>query len=225
MVYQPIVSWSRREVVAHEALLRTGEAPDHCPAGLFGSARRLGIAGRLGHRVRSSIAQSIPQLPPSATVFVNIEREDLATEALLLPDDPLARFAERIVLEVNEGGQRGDSTGLGEYFEPLRELGYRIALDDLGAGQNGFAAFAEDEFDVAKIDMSLVRGVAESRTKQRVVQFIYELCASEGVLCITEGVETAAELEVLVRLGGDVFQGYLFGRPACVDTPQVRGAG
>ena len=97
-----------------------------------------------------------------------------------------------------------------------------MAIDDLGAGHNGLAAFAEARFDIAKIDMSLVRGIRTSTMKQRMVQFIYELCASQDVLCVTEGVEREDELEMLVQLGGDIFQGFLFGRPGCVEAPPAQ---
>jgi EAL domain-containing protein (putative c-di-GMP-specific phosphodiesterase class I) len=96
----------------------------------------------------------------------------------------------------------------------LRELGYRIALDDIGAGYAGLSSFELLEPDVVKLDMSLIRDVHRSQTKQKLISSILALCTDPDRLVVAEGVETMEELEELLKLGCDVFQGYLFARPA-----------
>src|SRR5262249_2875296 len=96
----------------------------------------------------------------------------------------------------------------------LRRAGFRIAVDDLGAGYAGLASFAQLEPDVVKIDMSLVRGIHLNPTKRRGGRPPVPLCSARRVLMVVEGVETAAERDTLVELGCDLLQGYLFARPA-----------
>ena len=104
----------------------------------------------------------------------------------------------------------------------LRALGYRIAIDDLGAGYAGLTSFAQLEPEVVKVDMSLVRGIDSSAVKQKLVRSIIALCTELGIHLIAEGIETPAERDTLVTLGGDLCQGYLFARPdRGFPTPKV----
>ena len=96
----------------------------------------------------------------------------------------------------------------------LRELGFRIAIDDIGAGYSGLTSFVTLEPDLLKLDMSLVRDVHDSPIKQRLVTAMVDLCADLGTPLVAEGVETIEERDCLVGLGCDIFQGYLFAKPA-----------
>ena len=95
----------------------------------------------------------------------------------------------------------------------LRALGYRIAIDDLGAGYAGLTSFAQLEPEVVKVDMSLVRGIDRSPVKQKLVRSIIALCTELGIQLVAEGIETPAERDALIALGGDLCQGYLFAKP------------
>ncbi len=95
----------------------------------------------------------------------------------------------------------------------LRSLGYRIAVDDLGAGYAGLSSFAALEPDVVKLDISLVRDVDREPVKRKLVGSLAALCRDLRVTVLAEGVETAGERDVLVELGCEWLQGYLFGRP------------
>src|SRR3954468_21607980 len=95
----------------------------------------------------------------------------------------------------------------------LRAMGYRIAIDDLGACYAGLTSFAQLEPEVVKVDMSLVRGIDRSAVKQKLVRSIIALCTELGIHLIAEGIETPEERDMLVALGGDLCQGYLFAKP------------
>ncbi|HMC94217.1 MAG TPA: EAL domain-containing protein, partial [Polyangia bacterium] len=97
--------------------------------------------------------------------------------------------------------------------ERLRAIGYRIAVDDLGAGYTGLSSFAALEPDVVKADMSLVRGIESSAVKRKVVSAIAALSVDLGIKLVAEGIETPAERDCIVSLGADALQGYLFARP------------
>jgi len=117
------------------------------------------------------------------------------------------------VLEVTERAPLEKIRDVTARVAQLRSLGYRIAIDDLGAGYAGLTSFAHLEPEVVKVDMSLIRGIDSSPMKQKLLGSIVALCRDLGIEMIAEGIETPAERDALVRLGGDLCQGYLFARP------------
>jgi len=92
-------------------------------------------------------------------------------------------------------------------------MGYRIAIDDMGAGHAGLSTFARLEPDMVKLDMGLTRAIDSRPTKQKVVRTLTSLCHELGMLVITEGVETPGERDCVVDAGCDALQGFLFGHP------------
>jgi EAL domain-containing protein (putative c-di-GMP-specific phosphodiesterase class I) len=92
-------------------------------------------------------------------------------------------------------------------------VGFRIAVDDLGAGYAGLTSFALLEPEIVKLDMSLVRAVHRSQTKQKVIRSMASLCRDMGMLVVAEGVETVEERDTLLDLGCDLLQGFLLARP------------
>jgi len=147
-------------------------------------------------------------------MFVNICPADLVDEALCGGTDALTPFASRVVLEVTERAALDQIDGLLAAVAKLRALGYRIALDDLGAGYAGLSSVALLEPEIVKVDMSLVRGIHLSATKQKLFRAFTTLCRDLGTEIVAEGVELAEERDCLNELGGDLYQGYLFARPA-----------
>jgi EAL domain-containing protein (putative c-di-GMP-specific phosphodiesterase class I) len=95
----------------------------------------------------------------------------------------------------------------------LREMGFRIAIDDIGAGYAGLTSFAMLEPEVVKLDMALVRDVHKTGTKQKLVRSLVHLCEDLGIQLIAEGVENGEERDALLSLGCNLFQGYHFARP------------
>ena len=211
MAFQPIVSWSQRRVYGYEALLRTTEPTLPNPGAVMDAARRLGRLVELGRAIRERTA-GVP-LPDGATLFVNLLPIDLNDDDLYLPGSPLARMAKRVVLEITERTTLEDVKDLTGRVAELRRLGFRIAIDDLGAGYAGLGTFSQLEPEVVKLDMSLVRDVHELPVKQRIIRSMRELCAELGIMVVMEGIETALERDALLGLGADLLQGYLFARP------------
>src|SRR5882724_5992874 len=210
---QPILSWRTRSVFAYEALLRTDEPTLKSPLDFVEAAERLGRAQELGRRVRKEIADQLIHLPTQAKVFVNLHPLDLSDEELASKDGALTPYAHGVVLEVTERATLDGIQGLGAKVRHLRDMGFRIALDDLGAGYAGLSSFALLEPEVVKVDMSLVRGIHQSPTKQKLFRSFANLCQELNTELIAEGVEVAEERDCLNALGGDLYQGYLFARP------------
>jgi EAL domain-containing protein (putative c-di-GMP-specific phosphodiesterase class I) len=211
IAYQPIVS-TEGEIVAYEALMRTEEPALPNPAAMLDAAERLDQINTLGRAVRTRVVEPM-EAAPHELLFVNIHPIELADEPSWEADTPLGRMASRVVLEVTERASLEGVKDLRARIARLRSIGYRIAIDDLGAGYAGLNSFACLEPDFVKLDISLVRGVDRSKTKQRVIQSMTSLCRDLGMGVVAEGIETATERDCLIELGCNYLQGYYFARP------------
>lgn len=213
MAYQPIVRWPGRTVFAFEALLRSTEPSLRSPPDLLDAAERLGRLHDLGRRIRDLVARSAPSAPADALLFVNLHAADLNDAELLAPSSPLSTIATRVVLEVTERSSLDGVLDLPTKVSALRSLGFRIAVDDLGAGYAGLSSFSQLEPEFVKLDMSLVRGMDASPRKRSVVRAMAQLCSKElGIQVISEGVEPL-ERDALAEEGCELLQGYLFAKP------------
>ena len=221
MAYQPIVSCSKRSVIGYEALMRTNEDSLPFPGAVLRAAERLDRCEDVGRTVRRLVAENLTTLEKPLTTFVNLHVEDLRDESLYSRDAPLNHHAQHIVLEVTERSALDEIGDAGACVRRLRDLGFRIAVDDLGAGYSSLTSLAQLQPDVVKLDMSLIRDIHKEPIKQKLVGTFATLSKDMGILLIAEGVETADERDMLLGLGCDVLQGYLFARPAKA-FPQVQ---
>jgi EAL domain-containing protein (putative c-di-GMP-specific phosphodiesterase class I) len=215
VAYQPIVQWSDHSVFGYEALLRSSDGDLSTPGKLLDAAERLGRVQELGSRMREAIAQTAREAPAGALLFANLHALDLTSDDLYSLHSPLAALAERVVLEVTERTALYRVDHLRERIEKLRDLGFRIAVDDLGASHAGLSSFAQLGPDMVKLDISLVRNVETSASKANLIKSMITLCTQElGMRVVCEGVESEAQRDTLQGLGADLLQGYLFGMPA-----------
>jgi EAL domain-containing protein (putative c-di-GMP-specific phosphodiesterase class I) len=213
MAFQPIVRAADGSVFAQEALMRSNEPALPHPGAVLEAAERTGRLHDVGQRVRTQVEDAMGTAPDDWSFFVNLHPQDLLDPALYLADAALTRASERVVLEITERASLDAMLDVRDRVAKLRELGFRIALDDLGAGYAGLTSFALLEPEFVKLDMSLVRDVHENATKQKVVGSMVGLCHDMGKQIIAEGVESRGERDVLVALGCDLLQGYFFAKP------------
>jgi EAL domain-containing protein (putative c-di-GMP-specific phosphodiesterase class I) len=213
IAFQPIVRWSSKNVYGYEALLRTNDPTLPHPGAMFDAAERLGRVHDLGQLVRRRVAERLREIPDSAFVFVNLHTSDLDDKTLFSEDAPLAIAAERVVLEITERANLDTVSDVSGKVGALRQQGYRIAIDDLGAGYAGLTSFAQLVPEVVKIDMSLVRNIDHEPVRRRLVGALAGAARELKMLVVAEGVETREERDSLVELGVDLFQGFLFARP------------
>jgi EAL domain-containing protein (putative c-di-GMP-specific phosphodiesterase class I)/ActR/RegA family two-component response regulator len=211
MAYQPIVSISGPRVHAYEALVRNGEPTLASPGALFSAAGRLGQLQPLGRAIRAAVAEVASEA--GCTVFVNLHSVDFADPDLFSPTAPLSRIASQVVLEVTERESLDEIPDIQAHVRRLREMGYQIAVDDLGAGYAGLTTLAQLQPEVVKIDMSLVRAVDVEPTKRRLIEMMVGAARDMKMTVVAEGIETAAERDTLAAIGCDLLQGYLFARP------------
>jgi len=213
IAFQPIFNAKTGALYGVEALARSGDASMSSPMKLFDAATELARLPQLGRKVRALSAAGFAERRDDLVLFVNLYPEDLSDMELVAESSPLTKIASRVVLEVTERTSLGNSPELSARLARLRKLGFRLAVDDIGAGYSGLTSFTELVPEVVKIDMSLVRDIDKSPLKQRIVATLCRLCREVGCLVVGEGVETADERDCLVRLGCDLLQGYLLGRP------------
>ncbi|HEX2879888.1 MAG TPA: EAL domain-containing protein [Polyangiaceae bacterium] len=214
IAYQPIVKWPDQIVFGYEALVRSAHPALNNPALLFDAAERLGRVADLGRRIRRAVAESMQTAPADAVIFANLHALDLTDDDLFDASTAFSAHAENVVLEITERCSLHRIMDVRARIGRLRQLGFRIAVDDLGAGYAGLSSFSQLEPDIAKLDMSLVRGIDTSPRKASLVRTMIAVCRQElDTLVVCEGVETTAERDVLEGLGGDLLQGYLFARP------------
>jgi EAL domain-containing protein (putative c-di-GMP-specific phosphodiesterase class I) len=212
MAYQPIFDITTNRVFAYEALVRTDEESLQRADVLIATAERLGRIHDLGRTVRAAVARSADEVPDDVLIFVNVHGLELTDDDLFGDRCALAPLAHRVVLEITE------RIGLDPVAGParaalLRQRGYRIAVDDLGAGYAALGALATLEPEIVKLDMSLVRDVDRHPTKRRVVGAIATLCRELGSRVVAEGVETQTEFRALSEAGIELIQGFLLARP------------
>lgn len=213
--FQPIVRGGPGETkaIGYEALLRTGDPVLRDPPSLIAASRAVGRSHQLGRRVRELAATAIQRAPAGTDVFVNMTTSDLLDPALYDARSLLGPVSRRVVLELTEGGSFEDVHDIKDRVRALRELGYRVALDDLGSGYAALESLVELRPDVAKICMSIVRDVHRDELRGHLVGTLVDFCRRLGMPVVCEGVETTDELEALRGMGAEYFQGYLFGRP------------
>lgn len=205
--------WPGATAYAYEALLRTRETAFRGPQELMDTAEALGRVFDVGRRIRGLIASAVGSLPPDVLLFLNLHPRDLVDPELYDPESPLARHAHRCVLEITE---RASLDGLGDVplrVKQLRAMGFRIAVDDLGAGYAGLTSLVHLGPDVVKLDMTLVRGLHEDEARQHVVRALVNLSHVLGVKVVAEGVETVEERDALAAMGCALLQGYWFAPP------------
>ena len=225
MAFQPIVSASRRSVFAYEALVRgpNGEAAATVLSRVTRrnryafdqSCRRTAIelAARLG-LVESGAYLSINFIPGAMYEPENCVRATLAAarRAKLPPD--------RLIFEVTEGEEVLEPSHLAKIFSVYRRHGFRPAIDDFGAGYAGLNLLAEFQPSIIKLDRKLIQDIGSSRPRQSIVRGVLSVCSDLDITPIAEGVETDSEYRTLCALGIDLFQGYLFARPAFEAFPE-----
>ncbi len=209
MTYQPIIRVRDGSVFGWEALLRTDEPTLPGALPFLELGERLGRVRELSRTVRGSVARTAGKVR-GFMFFVNLHHDDLLDEELYAPGSALAICAAEVVLEITERRPIEGVPGLAERLARLRRLGFRIALDDLGAGYSGLDSLALLQPDFVKLDRGLVAGLHQDAAKRQRIASILDLCRDSGQTVIAEGVEKAAERSALSELGCDLMQGFFF---------------
>lgn len=219
LAVQPIVRPKTRQVIAYEALLRTTHPVLGDPTSLLAASDTLGMHKAVGRAVRLRAAALTSKLAGGVDLFVNLHPCDLLDPELFSRSAPLSVCAGRVVLEITERASLDAIADVRTRIAELKTLGFRIAIDDMGAGYAGLSSFSVLTPAFVKIDLSLVRDVDSDPVKQTLIRSIVDLGGALEIQVIAECVETASEREVLATLGCELIQGYLVARPGMPFPP------
>ncbi|HVS13198.1 MAG TPA: EAL domain-containing protein [Thermoanaerobaculia bacterium] len=221
-VFQPVVALESGRRVGFEMLSRglRDDLPIE-PAALLLLAETLGLEVDLSYMFRHRGALEAARLPAGSTLFLNLHPVELDhPESLLESARMILKMlpGRELVFEIHELALT-DSEVLKQLQSDLRALGVALAFDDFGNGRSRLLELADLEPRLVKFDRKMIAGldlatVARRDMVSRLVSMVREL----GISTLAEGVETAGEAEICREVGFDYAQGYLFGRPAPVET-------
>ena len=202
---EPIVDGKTKKLVGYAARRSSAEEALATEQALVVAAERLGMLEQLRRRVRDLAVMAFASCPPEALLFVDVHPSDLRDGDLYSPDPPLARIAERVVLQVRARGLTMND--LSARASVLRFVGFRLAIADLDAGQACLEQIADLSPEYVKIDARLVRGLDCSVGRRRLVSALVSMCRSLDAIAIAEGVSTAEECDALHEAGCGMVQG------------------
>lgn len=218
-LFQPIVSTLEERVVGFEALSRgPSNSPLHSPLTLFAAARHHGILTELEMLCRERAISRFRSLGLPGKLFLNVSPESLLEQQhyrgqtlALLEANGLT--ADQIVIELTEQAPIEDLSLLQSALHHYRDMGFSIALDDLGAGYSSLRLWSELQPEYVKIDRHFIDGIHRDPVKREFVSSILQMAKASRAQVIAEGIEQQEELAVLSDIGIDWVQGYLLGRP------------
>jgi EAL domain-containing protein (putative c-di-GMP-specific phosphodiesterase class I) len=231
--YQPIVAADdTSRLFAHEALLR-GRAPDGAiiyPGAIFEAATGADLLFQVDLAARLSALRGAAAIPADQAVFVNFSPAAIYDPVFCLQRtvrtvDELGLDHGRVVFEVVESGQAQDPAHLRRVLDHYRGQGFRVALDDVGAGFSQLNLIHLLRPDFIKVDMELVRDVDRDPYKAVIVAKLLELADGLSIPTIAEGVESLAELAWLRAHGARYVQGYAVARPSAVPATSTPALG
>lgn len=217
--FQPIVTLNTGEVAGVEVLARwqNKNLGLVLPGAFIDTAEQEGLIGELTAMLMRKAFAAASALPDPQWVAINISPHLLhdldlsqhiseAAEAFAFP-------LTRVVIEITESALVENLEHAQAIAKELKTQGCRLALDDFGTGYSSLLHLQALPFDELKVDRSFVRSMMERRESRKIVSAVVGLGQSLGLETIAEGAETAEQAEMLLALGCDMGQGWLFGRP------------
>ena len=218
--FQPIVDLTRSRILGVEALVRPRPtASFSTPSELFDRAEQLGLLWSLEDAIRRATFRAASPWPEATLLFLNTTPDVMAhpmfADALLDAASEIADLSpDRLVIEITERAADTHLSRVREASDLLRSRGVQIALDDVGAGENGLKRITQVRPDWLKLDREMISGIDRDPIRQHLVRSLVDFASSAGVGVIAEGIERRAELSTVVSLGVEYAQGFLIGCPS-----------
>jgi EAL domain-containing protein (putative c-di-GMP-specific phosphodiesterase class I) len=227
MAFQPIVDTESGKPFAYEALVRGADG-----------AGALSILSVVTGENRYSFDQACRVKAIETAMAAGLMDSDACLSINFLPNavySPLACIQltlqtaravgmplDRLIFEFTENEQMGSPDHVSSIIDTYKQIGFKVAIDDFGAGHSGLDMFARFAPDEIKLDMELVRGVDSDKRRQAIVRAVVRMCEDLDTLVIAEGIETAGEAAALRSLGVRYHQGYWYARPEVGCLPAIR---
>ena len=218
--FQPLVELHTGKLIGFEVLSRWKHpAVGMIPPDVFiPLAEESGLIGLLTEKILHKAFAAVSVLPGTFSLSVNISAIQFRDRDLPVQIEQAALrggFAfHRLILEVTESALVDNLQQAREISTRLKEFGIRLALDDFGTGYSSLRHLQALPFDELKVDASFVGSMDHTRESRKIAAAIIGLGHSLGLITVAEGIETHAQAEMLLWLGCDHGQGWLYGRPA-----------
>lgn len=225
--YHPQVALATRRIVGLEALVRwahpqLGLVP---PSKFIPIAEESGLIVPIGEHILRTVCEQVVRWQdarvPTVPVAVNWSAIQLQRQSVVEVVHRVLRETgmqpKLLSLEITEGALIRNMEQQAAALQSLRDAGVRIQIDDFGTGYSSLSYLRELPVDTLKIDRSFINHVAENPADRAIVSAILFMAKSLGLRVVAEGVETAAQLDVLNRYGCEVAQAFSFSRPLPAD--------
>ncbi len=220
--FQPIMSVTGKKILGLEGLIRgiiPGSEKTIPPQQLFCAAHTAGLTISLDRACRFAVLSAFLdyyQVNPDLLLFLNLDTAIIdevgGSNYLCDQVDKSGISPKNIVIEINES-KALNTSGLTQFVTTYKNKGFLIALDDVGAGFSNMDRIAGLKPDIVKIDRSIIKDMDHIYHKQEVFKSLVNLTNKIGALIVAEGVETRSEAIQVLKLGGQVIQGFYFAKP------------
>ncbi len=217
--FQPLVELRSGRVFGFEALARIerhGSDPI-LPEEFIAVAEKTGLINEVTRQISIKAMQVLAGIHTPYSLSINISPQQLQNTDLPGNIERMTRQTgfppERLHIEITEGGLIDNMVHAREVFAILRKLGCKLAMDDFGTGYSSLHHLQALPFNTLKVDRSFVLSMTRERESRKIVAAVLGLGHSLGLETLAEGVETDEQAEMLVQMGCDQGQGWLFGKP------------
>jgi diguanylate cyclase (GGDEF)-like protein len=227
--FQPKVDALSLQVTAAEALLRWNH-PKHgmvSPAVFIPLAERYGLIGAIGNWVIEEACRKAAGWREKGLrmrVAVNISGDQMRESDLVERIERTLRASGiqsgRFTCEITESVAMEDTRVTQLTFEKMRSAGFHVSIDDFGTGYSSLSTLRKLPAAELKIDRSFVTDIEESEDARSIARSIVSLASALNLRVVAEGVETVGQRDLLVGMGCNELQGYLFSRPVPADVLQ-----
>jgi EAL domain-containing protein (putative c-di-GMP-specific phosphodiesterase class I) len=216
-LFQPIRRLSDMNTVGFEALTRFPDLTNIDTLQAFRAARRLGLGPQFDtHAAMQIVGATLSTVQDRGYISFNASHQTLMLDTITTLYEwkckglPQAGY----VIEISEQDAIKNFDILRARIAKIRELGMKLAIDDVGAGQTGFQHILRLEPDMIKIDRSVTAGIVTHKGSRAMLNALTNFGAQTDCEIVCEGVETDEQLTILRDIGVPFAQGYLLGRPA-----------
>ncbi|MGM0875464.1 MAG: EAL domain-containing protein [Bacillota bacterium] len=227
LLAQPIIGLSSKQIKAWEFLTRgpKGTAIEN-PLQLFSLARQSNLIYDLELLVLEKAFQMIIRVGCLEDVFLNFTPITLGNKRFIPSlEKLLTRFSDieptKMIFEVTERDSIEGLTFFHDNIKKLRKMGFRIAVDDTGAGYSSLHTISELLPDIIKIDRSVIQDIDTNKVKESMLKGLILIAKETGSLVVAEGIEKKEEADVLVRNHVDLAQGYFYAKPGTLEKERV----
>lgn len=212
VVYQPIAALEEQRTVAFEALARFPvHAGPATPDRWFIDADQVHLRTELEVAAVRAALTALQWLEAPIRIAVNVCAITLHQAALAA--ELVRHDLRRVIIEITEHDRVTNYARLRQVCNEFRSHGAAIAIDDAGSGYAGLHHLIETRPDIIKVDHALIHGIDRDHRRAAMVSALLTFADAIGATVLAEGIETAAELTTLRRLGVPLGQGHLLGRP------------